>query len=693
MNILNSLTMRKKLLLPPLVAVVLMILSTFAFYLEVRQQRLALESIYQQRIPAMRTVVDAGRTIAGAHANAYKVLAMMDSAFPESQIQAASGAIKTDLELTARHLRTASGMPGIDAVERDKLNRTAESVVDYQKSLFDAIDIATVQVSMATAYMSKAQTKYEGLSTQLNDLSALEDQYSNDAYLLAETIATRATLTVFFVLILSIGLSVAVARYVSTAIVRSIQALKVVTARLSEGDLSLETIAHSPKGPTGRASAGLAEVDLNSKDEIGDLARSFSDMVTYLKEMATISEYIADGDLTHRVEPRSNRDTLGHAFAQMTNGLSLLVHKVRESGGEVALASSRVAETSEASARISKRSSAAIEDVTSTMHEMNVNTQSVVRHTQTQVASVNDTSSSIEQMSASIQSVASNARVLMDIAARSRHEVESGLTTMAHATEGLNLINTSIKSSSDIIDVLGDRAKDIGKIVDVIDELADQTNLLSLNAAIEAARAGEHGLGFAVVADEIRKLADKSAHATREIAALIKSIQKQAEDGVTNMERSTKIVNDGLKLGTDVNAALAKISAVVAEVHRFASEIGAATNQQSHGSTQIVRATNRLNEITGEITASIEEQATGTQAIVKAMDEMRCLVQESSTSSMGLAASAEQMSQMSMKLLGVMDGFKLQAADEKKRLISSSETSSLLVSQSRAQSMTATRRQ
>jgi hypothetical protein len=106
-----------------------------------------------------------------------------------------------------------------------------------------------------------------------------------------------------------------------------------------------------------------------------------------------------------------------------------------------------------------------------------------------------------------------------------------------------------------------------------------------------------------------------------------------------------------------------------------------------------VRATTRLNEITGEITASIEEQATGTQAIVKAMDEMRCLVQESSSSSMGLAASAEQMSQMSIKLLGVMDGFKLQVADEKRKMISSSGTSALLVSQSRAHSMTATRRQ
>jgi methyl-accepting chemotaxis protein len=687
--------MRRKLLLPPMVAVVLMILSSIAIYQEVWQQRLALESIYHERIPAMMTALDADRTIAGAHANAYKVLAMMDSNFPADQINAASVSIKTDLDSVTKRLQAAASMPGIDALERDKLNKAASSVVDYQKSLFDAIDIATVQVSMATAYMSKAQTKYEDLSAQLNNLRAVEEQHSNTAYQHAETIASRATITVILALILSVALSITVARYVSSGIVRSLEALKAVTARLSEGDLSIEATGSKPHRGPGRPviSADSEEIDLNSKDEIGDLARSFSSMVSYLKDMAAISEFIAGGDLSHRVEPRSSRDTLGRAFAQMTDGLSVLVREVRESGAEVASASSQVAEASVAAAHISSQSSSAIEDITITMQEMNVNTQSVVRHTQTQVTSVRETSASIGQMISSIERVAANSRVLMDIAARSRHEVDVGLTTMEQATDGLNRINTSIRSSAEIIDVLGDRANDIGTIVEVIDELADQTNLLALNAAIEAARAGEHGLGFAVVADEVRKLAEKSAQATKEIAGLVQSIQKQARDGVTNMERSTNIVNDGLRLGRELNSALTKISQVVAEVHKFASEIGAATNEQSQGSTLIVRATSRLNEITGEITSSVEEQATGSQAVVKAMDEMRHLVRESAASSTGLAASAEQMSHMSRNLLKVMNGFRLQTADEKHGLLTDSEHTALLVSKSRAYSTTATRRQ
>jgi methyl-accepting chemotaxis protein len=251
-------------------------------------------------------------------------------------------------------------------------------------------------------------------------------------------------------------------------------------------------------------------------------------------------------------------------------------------------------------------------------------------------------------MVASIQRVADTAKVLLDISNRSREEVHSGITTMDKATEGLTKINNTIRSSGSIIDALGQRADDIGKIIEVIDDLAEQTNLLALNAAIEAARAGEHGLGFAVVADEVRKLAE-------EISELIQSIQKEARKAVENMDESTTIVNEGLELGGELNGALRKISNVVTEVYKFAQEIGAATNEQSHGSSQIARATTRLNEITHEINSAVEEQASGAQAVVKAMERMRELIQQSTSGSTELAASAEQMSKMSRELLDALE--------------------------------------
>ncbi len=402
------------------------------------------------------------------------------------------------------------------------------------------------------------------------------------------------------------------------------------------------------------------EIAVNGTEEIGAMAQSLRDMVVYFKELAGVSEAIAGGDLSVEVTPRSDRDILNAAFSRMTNGLRTLVRSVRDAAAQVSAGSNQVADASEDTARNNVQCAAAIDEVTSTMHEMSINVQNMVKSTQMQASSVSETSASIDQMVASIQRVADSAKVLLDISGRSRDEVTSGIDTMQKTTDGLNRINGSIVSSATIITSLGERVDNIGKIVEVIDDISEQTNLLALNAAIEAARAGEHGLGFAVVADEVRKLAEKSATSTKEISELIGSIQSEARGAVGNMEKSTAIVNEGLELGNNLSVALRKISNVVTEVFSYAQEIGAATNQQSHGSTQMARATTRLNEITHEITSAVEEQAGGAQAVVRAMERMREMVQQSSSSSTELAASAEQMSKMARSLLESMDRFVLE---------------------------------
>lgn len=408
-------------------------------------------------------------------------------------------------------------------------------------------------------------------------------------------------------------------------------------------------------------------INLHRNDEIGALATTFNNLVAYLKEMAEVSMSVAQGDLTVEVEPRSKRDTLANAFLQMSEGLSELVRQVRDGASQVSAGSSQVAQAADESAKISVQASSAIEEVTSTMHEMSINVQNVVKNTQVQASSVAETSSSIDEMVASIQRVADTAKLLLDIANRSREEVTNGITTMEKATSGLGRTNQSIQASAEIINVLGNRADDIGKIVEVIDDLAEQTNLLALNAAIEAARAGEHGLGFAVVADEVRKLAEKSTQSTKEIADLIQSIQREARQAVSNMELSTKSVEEGLALGNEMGSALHKINNVVIEVYKLSQEIGAATNEQSAGSSQIARATSRLMEITQEINSAVEEQASGAQAVVRAMDKMREMVQQSSSGSTELSAAADQMLKLSRQLLESMDRFVLERESLQRR--------------------------
>jgi methyl-accepting chemotaxis protein len=504
------------------------------------------------------------------------------------------------------------------------------------------------QVDSGDATVSDLQIFYlqKDPASWLTKSSAVLDQANSDigkALAESQNIASKASiwsavivlLGTIFAIVLGLGIAFTTAK----SITEPLQHLITVAREIGDsGDLD-------------------QNIDIHRNDEIGALATTFNNMVAYLKEMATVSMAVAEGDLTVEVVPRSKRDTLGNAFVRMSHGLQELVRTTRESASQVSAGSTQVAGAADESAKVSVQASSAIEEVTSTMHEMSINVQNVVKNTQVQASSVAETSASIDQMVTSIQRVADTAKTLLDIANRSREEVVNGIQTMEKATDGLNRTNHAIQSSAEIINILGHRADDIGKIIEVIDDLAEQTNLLALNAAIEAARAGEHGLGFAVVADEVRKLAEKSTQSTKEIAELIQSIQKEARQAVENMERSTRIVEEGLSLGNDLGSALHKISDVVTEVYKFSQEIGAATNEQSVGSSQIAKATSRLTEITQEINSAVEEQASGAQAVVRAMDKMRELVQQSASSSTELSAAAEQMLKLSRNLLDGMDRF------------------------------------
>jgi methyl-accepting chemotaxis protein len=499
-------------------------------------------------------------------------------------------------------------------------------------------------------YLQHDPASWINKSTNILDSASLAvSKAQDDSNASARTASKVSAIITIVGTLLTVVFGVVIAFYTARSITQPLTHLIEVARRIGDsGDLD-------------------QSIDVHREDEVGLLAANFNKMIVHLKEMASVSASIAEGQLAVAVQPRSNQDTMAKAFARMTQGLRDLVRKVRDSASQVASGAGQMASASDESAKVSVQAASAIDEVTSTMHEMSINVQNVVKNTQLQASSVAETSASIDQMVTSIQRVADTAKLLVDISHRSREEARVGMETMDKATNGLNRASQAIQSSAEIIDVLGRRADSIGKIIEVIDDLAEQTNLLALNAAIEAARAGEHGLGFAVVAEEVRKLAEKSTQSTKEISDLIQGIQKEAREAVDNMEKSTSMVQDGLTLNKDLSLALDKISDVVSEVYKYSQEIGAATMEQSSGSSQIAKATNRLTEITQEINSSVEEQASGAQAVVRAMERMRELVQQSTSSSTELAAAAEQMSKLSRQLLESMDRFALEEAYAERR--------------------------
>jgi methyl-accepting chemotaxis protein len=556
----------------------------------------------------------------------------------------------------------ANGVKALTGVLRDAQNKSTDdrlrdtysSIESNQQSWEDDFSKPLIakrhQVDAGQTTVSDLQIIYLQRSTNTwveKSAKEMDDAERGIQKALEESNASANTSATFSAVVLTLGtilgaiVGIIVAYRTSLSITQPLAELIGTTREIAEtGDLD-------------------QKIEIHRDDEIGSLADHYRNMMLHLKEMASVSSAIAEGQLNVTVRPRSSRDTMANAFLQMIKGLREVATKVRDSANGVASGSSQMAAASTESAKVSIEAASAIDEVTSTMHEMSINVQNVVKSTQMQSSSVAETSASIEEMVASIQRVADTARTLVEISQRSREEVHTGIETMEKATTGLTRTSSAIRSSAEIIDVLGRRADEIGKIIEVIDDLAEQTNLLALNAAIEAARAGEHGLGFAVVAEEVRKLAEKSTQSTKEISELIQGIQKEAREAVENMEKSTTMVQQGLELGGELNIALTKISDVVSEVYKYAQQIGGATNEQSTGSSQIAKATSRLTEITQEINSTIEEQASGAQSVVRAMEKMREVVQQATSSSTQLAAMAEHSSKLSRRLIEAADLFVL----------------------------------
>jgi methyl-accepting chemotaxis protein len=485
-----------------------------------------------------------------------------------------------------------------------------------------------------------AGNKYTLFDEKLEALIDIQDKDGKELFDQSVKSEKSATMTIIVAIILSMLAAIGAGLFISSLIAAPLKNMAEAAQKISKGDLDVN-------------------VEASTKDEVGLLAGSFKEMIGYLRGIAEVAEEIAAGDLRSEVTPKSGKDVLGNAFKNMVQVLRGAIGEIRTGSDQIASASAQIASTAEQSARNNEGAATAVEETTSTMHEMSANIQNVAKNTQSQASSVTQTSASIEQMVASIQRIAETAQQLMALSLRTKQTVGQGLEAMDKSLKGTDEINRSITRSADTIAALGSRSEDIGKIVDVIDDIAEQTNLLALNAAIEAARAGEQGMGFAVVAEEVRKLAERSAQSTKEIAELITGMQREAQEAVRQMEKSTELVERGVELSKQVGGSLKDIEGNVGEVDRYAKEIGAATQEQSSGSAQIGKAAEELREITQEITSATHEQASAAEQTVKTMEKMREMIQQNASGTTQLASSAEELSSQAERFQQVVSRFAL----------------------------------
>ncbi len=318
------------------------------------------------------------------------------------------------------------------------------------------------------------------------------------------------------------------------------------------------------------------------------LQKSITDLLNLINQ-------VARGDLTLR--GKVTNDALGNVADSinfMLDNFTTVLDRVRNAAVEVSTNANRILVATD---------------------EMNTGTGQ-------QDQEITNTSSAVEELTVSMKQVSNNAEASAEAARRALDAAEQGNRAVRDTLEGMQRIRSSVQATARKIKSLGDRSLEISEIINVINDITEQTNLLALNAAIEAARAGEAGRGFAVVADEVRKLAEHSRTATKDIAALIKAIQAETNEAVVVMEEGTKEVEVGAGLADQAGKALEAISSVVRQSAELVQEISLASKQQVRGTEGVANAMQIISGITRQTSQSARQAAGTVGSLVKLSEQL-----------------------------------------------------------------------
>jgi len=340
--------------------------------------------------------------------------------------------------------------------------------------------------------------------------------------------------------ILMIAVAAVIAVFIARSIGNPIKKIAEIADKVAIGDLDVT-------------------VDVKSKNEIGRLASSFSNLIASTQAQASAIEKLADTDLTVEVPIRSEKDVMGRKLSKLVDGLNEIMLKISSASDQVASGAKQVADSSMGLSQGATEQASAIEELTA----------------------------SLEEISSQTKLNAQNANSANKLAEDAK----------ANAIQGNNQMNEMLKAMEDI----NEASANISKIIKVIDDIAFQTNILALNAAVEAARAGQHGKGFAVVAEEVRNLAARSANAAKETTAMI-------EDSIRRSDNGTRITKETAE-------ALKRIVSNIDKVAEFVNDIAIASNEQAAGIEQINQGIFQISQVVQSNSATSEEGAAASEEL------------------------------------------------------------------------------
>ncbi|MFZ3044425.1 MAG: methyl-accepting chemotaxis protein, partial [Desulfatirhabdiaceae bacterium] len=370
--------------------------------------------------------------------------------------------------------------------------------------------------------------------------------------------------------------------FLNQTIAKPLRALTDIAKSIAAGDLNI--------------TAAVVE----RKDEVGLLVQAFERMTQSLRDMAAVAAQIASGDLRVNVNPQSEKDVLGKSFLRM---LEIL----RRSTADIAEA-------------VNLLSSSASEILAAT-------TQVAAGSAETATA-ISETTTTVEEVRQAAQLSSQKAKHVSDSAQRVAQVSQTGQKAVEEAAAGMRQIRAQMDSITKTIVRLSEQGQSIGGIIASVTDLADQSNLLAVNAAIEAARAGEQGKGFAVVAQEIRSLAEQSRQATAQVRDILSDIQKATGAAVMATEQGSKAVDAGVKQSTQAGETIRALADSIREALQAATQIAASSQQQVVGMDQIGMAMENINQAGGQTAASMKQSETAAKGLYELGQKLKQLVEQ-----------------------------------------------------------------